>query len=606
MKTKLLWILLASLPLSLIAQEKKTVKSKLNDATVFFKGAELTHTATSSLLKGENEIYIEGLSPNIDKNSLKIKTTNGVVVSASEFSVDYLSESKSANPALKRLQDSIDFYDKKLEQINTEIDITTNLLALLQKGTDKNVSGTEKGLGIDELVKTMDYYKTKSLELQNTQSVNKKKKDDYSAAATRLKRQLSQESLKNNKSVGVLKLNLSSPIAASCALTISYYTAAASWVPYYDINIVSTDKPIKIVTKSKVRQTTGLDWEKVNLTLSTATPSNGKVAPLFNAWFLNYIAQHAPIARALSGQIAGIAVQNSYSYDKLEEVQEKQLFIRGASSVRDTAMPLILVDGKEVNQEYFDSLDPNSIKDINTLKETSATSLYGSRAANGVIVVTLKSSMDDYITQSENDLNMVYNIDMPYSIPGNGKEQSIDLQTKETPAEYKYYSVPKLDTETYLLAEIANWEKLNLLSGKANITYDGAYVGESYIDARSTHEKLALTLGTDKRVTVKREKLQDFSSTKFLGSDTKQVFTYKLTVKNNQNKSIKMVLKDQYPISTQKSIEVELLTKDTTPWTANREDLGVITWEEELKAGETKTYQISYSVKYPKGSTLNL
>jgi uncharacterized protein (TIGR02231 family) len=201
---------------------------------------------------------------------------------------------------------------------------------------------------------------------------------------------------------------------------------------------------------------------------------------------------------------------------------------------------------------------------------------------------------------------MVYNIDMPYTIPGNGKEQTIDLQTKETSAEYKYYCAPKLDTETYLLAEISDWQKLNLLSGKANITYDGTYVGETFLDARSTHEKLTLTLGTDKRVPVKREKMQDYSSTKFLGNDTKQVFTYKLTVKNNQNKPVKMVLKDQYPISTQKNIEVELLTKDTTPWTANKEDVGVITWKEELKAGETKVYQISYSVKYPKGTRLNL
>lgn len=607
MKTKLLWILLVSLPLGLIAQEKKTVKSKLNDATVFFQGAELTHTATSSLLKGENEIYIEGLSPDVDKNSLKIKTTNGVIVSAYEYSIDYLSESKSTNPTvLKKLQDSIDFHNKKLEQINTDIEVTTNLLSLLQKGTDKNVSGSEKGLGIDELVKTMDYYKAKSTELQSAQFANRKKKDDCAIAIARLRNQLNQESLKNGKSVGVLKLNLSSPLVTSSIFTISYYTAAAGWVPYYDINIASTDKPIKIAAKSKVRQTTGLDWEKVNLTLSTATPSNGKVAPLFNAWFLNYIAQHAPIARALEGRVPGIAIQNSFSYEKAAEAQSKVIVARGISSVKDAAMPLIMVDGKEVNQGYFDSLDPNSIKNINTLKDASATSLYGSRGANGVIVVTLKSSMDDYITQRENELNMVYNIDMPYTIPGNGKEQSIDLQTKETSAEYKYYCAPKLDAETYLLAEISDWEKLNLLSGKANITYDGTYVGESYIDARSTHEKLALTLGTDKRVTVKREKLQDFSSTKFLGSDTKQVFTYKLTVKNNQNKPIKMVLKDQYPISTQKSIEVELLTKDTTPWTANKEDLGVITWEEEFKAGETKTYQISYSVKYPKGSNLNL
>jgi len=76
-------------------------------------------------------------------------------------------------------------------------------------------------------------------------------------------------------------------------------------------------------------------------------------------------------------------------------------------------------------------------------------------------------------------------------------------------------------------------------------------------------------------------------------------------VKNNQNRKIKMVLKDQYPISTQKKIEVTLL-KETTRWTFNKEDVGVITWEEDFDAGETKIYQISYSVKYPKDMKLNL
>ena len=608
MKTKLLAIILLICSSHYgFAQDKKTIKSKLNDATVFFQGAELTHTSSYSLVKGENEIYIEGLSPNIDKNSLKIKTTNGVIVSAYEFSVDFLSETKSLSTVARKLQDSVDYYQKKLEQVNTDINITTNLIQLLQKGTDKNVAGSEKGLGIDELVKTMDYYKTKSAELQTTQVANNKKKSECDIAIARLNKQLNQESLKNNKTSGILKLNLSSPLANTCNFIISYYTAAANWIPYYDINIESTDKPIKIVAKSKVRQTTGLDWEKVNLTLSTASPSNGKIAPLFNAWFLENYRSQARVS-------ADMAMQNSYSYakgfsDLNIEVPEASMLtedikIRGSSSVAES--PLYIVDGIAVDEDYVQSLDPNAIKDMNVLKDASSTAIYGSRAANGVVVVTLKSSMDDFITQKENELNMIYNIDMPYTIPGNGKEQTIDLQTKETTAEYKYYCAPKLDTETYLLAEISDWEKLNLLSGKANITYDGTYVGETFMDARSTHKILTLTLGTDKRVPVKREKMQDYSSTRFLGNDTKQVFTYKLTVKNNQNKSVKMVLKDQYPISTQKNIEVELLTKDTTPWTANKEDIGVITWEEELKAGETKVYQISYSVKYPKGTRLNL
>ena len=116
---------------------------------------------------------------------------------------------------------------------------------------------------------------------------------------------------------------------------------------------------------------------------------------------------------------------------------------------------------------------------------------------------------------------------------------------------------------------------------------------------------MTLTLGTDQRISVKREKMQDFSSTRLFGSDVKQVFTFKITVKNNQKKEIKLTLKDQYPISTQKNIEVELL-KETTPPTTNKADTGVLTWEDTFQPGETKSYQISYSVKYPKGMQLNL
>lgn len=597
-----LMLLIASVSINGYANDKKTVKSKIKSATVFFQGAELTHSAVTDLTKGENDIFIEGLSPNIDKNTLKIKTTNGVIVTASEFSIDYLSENKSSGIHTKKMQDSIAFCQKQMEQIRTDVKTTTNLLDILQKGTDKNVSGSEKGLGIDELIKTMDYYQLKASELQKKQLAYNEKINEYNSTILRLQKQLSQESVKNSKTSGVLKLTLASPAVTTCNLSISYYTAAASWTPFYAINIESTDKPIKIVAKSKVRQTTGLDWNKVKLTLSTSIPSNGKVAPLFRAWFLDFYRPEVQNRLSskqlkLADMASGLAMQNAYSYNlSVAEAQEES----------EEKTMLYIVDGVEVDAEYAQSLDQSKIKDMKILTDAaSTTDKYGSRASNGVVQITLKSNMDDFIVHTENELNTIYNIDLPYSIPGNGKEQAIDLLTKETNAEYKYYCAPKLDMETYLLAEISNWQKLNLLSGEASVTYDGTYVGETYIDARSTHKKLTLTLGTDKRVIVKREKMQDYSSTKFLGNDTKQVFTYKLTVRNNQNKPVQITLKDQYPRSTHKNIEVELSEKDTTPWSFNVEDLGVITWEHEIKAGEIKEYFISYSIKYPKNSRLN-
>lgn len=592
---------------SLAAQEGKTIPSKITEATVFFSGAELTHTANTTLARGENQLSIEGLSPTIDLNSLKIKSSGSVVVSSYEFSIDYLASAKAAGPEIQKLKDSISFYQAKLDKVNIDLKINADMIGYLKAGVEKNVSGSEAGLGIDDLVKTMDYYKAKSVEMETLQTALNKQKVELGQSIQRLQAQLNQESLKGSKTSGVLKLTLSAPAAGNTNFTVTYFTSAAGWSPYYDINIASTDRPIVIAGKSKVRQTTGLDWERVKLTLSTATPSNGKIAPLFNAWFLQPI-----VMRALSGRVAEIsAMQNAYSYDEmaLEEVVVMGYGIQKRTNAPAApaapAEPLYVIDGVPSTAAQYRSIDPSMIKSVERL-ENGAVDLYGSQAAAGVFVVTLKSGMDDFVTAQENDLNVVYTIDLPYTIPGNGKAQNIDLQSRETTAEYKYYCAPKLDTETYLLAEISDWQNLGLLSAPANVTYDGTYIGETFIDASSTQAKLSLTLGTDRRVAVKREKMQDFSSTRTLGSNTEQTFTYQITVKNNQTRPVNMVLKDQYPISTDKNIVVTLNREQTTAWTANVEDLGVITWEGELAAGETRTYRISYTVKYPKGMNLNL
>jgi uncharacterized protein (TIGR02231 family) len=430
---------------------------------------------------------------------------------------------------------------------------------MLQKSVLKNVEGSESGMTINDLKMTLDYYKTKSLETEELIRLDTEEKQKLEESIGKMQRQIDQESTKNDKLSGILTLSLVASNAGSCNFTISYYTAAARWIPYYDINTQSIQKPIKITHRAKVAQTTGMDWENVKLSLSTSSPSFGKIAPLFGTWFLRCITHPPTPSQPMLDTIFTypvikyVNVQNSFSYDK----KVSNDFEMGYSSV-------------EVTKEEIPSI-----------------------------------RMDEYIQYSENQLNLFYEIDIPYTIYGNGKEVNIELKNQEVAAEYKYYSAPKLDIETYLLAEIADWQKLNLLSGKANITYDGTYVGETFIDASSTQENLSLTLGADKRISVKREKLNEFSTTKMIGSETRQTLTYQLTVRNNQNVPIKMTLKEQYPISTQDDIKVELL-KETTEPTYNKTDIGVLTWEFELQPGEQKVFKISYSVKYPKGRTINM
>ena len=242
-----------------------------------------------------------------------------------------------------------------------------------------------------------------------------------------------------------------------------------------------------------------------------------------------------------------------------------------------------------MSAEDFAKIPPSSIKTIETLKDANATSIYGSRAANGAIVVTLKDGLEDYISVTDNELNITFDIDLPYDVPTTGKEQTAILKEYAIGSVYKYYSVPKLDKDAYLLAEVADWEKLNLLPGEANIIFEGTYVGKSFIDPSSTSDTLNFTLGRDKRVVVKKEKLMDYSSVKFLGGSKLQEFTYEITVKNNKKDTVRMLLKDQFPLSTTKDIEVELLENGGA---MTNSEIGVLTWKLELAPGESKKTEV--------------
>ena len=581
----LLW---AAMVVQVSAQEGKMNAAKLKEATVFFAGAELVHETSVALQKGNSEVKISGLSPTLDKNSIKIKTSAGVLVSSFEFSIDFLTEKTPNGEEIKRLKENIDASKKQLAKINTNLKINKEMLSMLQKSVLKNVEGSESGMGIADLKQTLDYYKTKSLETEELIRLDTEEKQKLEESIGKMQRQLNQDSVKNDKLSGILTLSLVASNAGACQFTISYYTAAARWIPYYDINTQSIQKPIKITHKAKVAQTTSMDWDNVKLSLSTAMPSFGKVAPLFQAWFLRFYTP--PTSGSGSGTISVRAHGEAPTY-YVDGVPTSSV-PRSNSFGYGYAMPNTKLRDIDMDKKVFPSGTYAGLYEIES---------WGADGGSD----DNELSMYDYVQLSENHLNLFYEISLPYSIPGNGKEVNIELKNQEVAADFKYYSAPKLDLETYLLAEIADWQKLNLLSGKANITYDGTYVGESFLDASSTQENLTLTLGADKRISVKREKLNEFSSTKLIGSETRQTFTYQITVRNNQNVPIQMTLKEQYPISTQDEIKVELL-KETTEPTYNKTDIGVVTWEFELQPGEQKTFKISYMVRYPKGKTVNL
>lgn len=97
----------------------------------------------------------------------------------------------------------------------------------------------------------------------------------------------------------------------------------------------------------------------------------------------------AAFDQALQGQVAGLTVMSSSG----EPSEPVSMTIRGTNSINSGTDPLYVLDGTVISASDFSAVNPSDIASISVLKDASSTSIYGSRAANGVVVITTKRGL---------------------------------------------------------------------------------------------------------------------------------------------------------------------------------------------------------------------
>jgi len=105
--------------------------------------------------------------------------------------------------------------------------------------------------------------------------------------------------------------------------------------------------------------------------------------------------KNAPSSSALDqlqGQVAGLAVMTTGGVAGDNNVS---MTLHGKGSLTSSGEPLYIIDGIQSSSRAIQSMNPNDILSVTVLKDASATSIYGSRAANGVVVVTTKAGSYD-------------------------------------------------------------------------------------------------------------------------------------------------------------------------------------------------------------------
>ncbi len=554
MKKVVFSILIISLTNSLsIANETITsAKSKIKGVTVYLSGAQIQREAEISLKKGVSYIRFDHVSPYLNTNTIQVKGSGTYTILDVKKSSRYPEPKEEKSDIIpKEIKQSIDKLNDSISNYNFLIADITSKMTYLKIEKDillKNNVFTKDSLAT--LKESLIYLREKLLDIHKKEHQYSKLKSKHAKEISAMQERLNKlqnyssnhKSTINNSPIHFIEVTVQSTINTKGNMTVSYYIQQAGWSPIYDIRVKNTTSPVELMMKANVYQNSGEDWNEVPLTLSTNNPLKSKIKPQLQAWYLNYYYN-------------GRGLYNS-----------------------NEPMPM---DSKIVE----DDLLSESNEELSKRSSSSPAKL-----------------STDYVVQSHLMASANYKISLPYTVKSNNQAHLVAVKQYEVACDYKYYIVPKYDRDAYIVANMVDWEDLDLLPSKANIFYDGTYIGETRINP-TANDTLSLSLGNEPRIFAKRKRNKDKTKNKnkILSNHKATTISYDIHIKNNTGKTIEVIIQDHIPVSNDKTISIELESKSKAVY---KEETGMLTWKLNLSQ-KTKEINYTYKITYEKDKSLN-
>ncbi len=405
--------------------------------------------------------------------------------------------------------------------------------------TNQKIGGTNQNLTVAELKAMADFYRSRLGDIVTSRMKLDEKIKKINERISKLNKQFNEQNELFLRNTSEIVINVSAESATQAELRVSYVVANAGWNAVYDVRAINTKSPLQLGYKANVFQGTGEEWKNVKLRLSTANPNQSGLKPELYSWYLDF---YNPIA-----------------YDV--ERKEKERAYKAAAMKSEARMEM-------------------------TVEEP----------------MVAAQSVSEFVSNIQTSLNTEFDISLPYSVSSSSKPTVVDIRNYEMKAEYSYSVVPKLDSDAFLIAKALGWEEFSLLPGEANIFFEGTFVGNSYIDPNNIKDTLSLSLGRDKRIVVKREKLKDLTSKSVMGSSKKESYTWEISIRNTKTDAIRINIEDQVPVSQNTQIEVTVVDMGGANY---NKQTGKLNWNLEIKPSETRKVQYKFEVKYPKDKQIS-
>jgi len=209
--------------------------------------------------------------------------------------------------------------------------------------------------------------------------------------------------------------------------------------------------------------------------------------------------------------------------------------------------------------------------------------------------------------RKELPLSFEYQMPQVLNIESKEKETLLPIFSKTLKGEFSYLAVPRISPLTFLVCT-ASADK-ELLSGLLNVHFGGRFIGKTFLSEKKPGDPFKMSLGADREVKLKREKIKDKVKETYFGKIERKTvireMAFKITLENIKDKPIKIRVLDSIPVSRTDRIEVKDLEITPEPAEKNYQDKeGVGLWEFELESNEKRDITIEFVVTYPKDTPL--
>ena len=612
------------------AVEKQT--ASINKVTVFTNGAQVERSKSVILVPGEQVVTFTGFSPYMDKKSLQVKAKGHLtILGVSERTAH--PDSAAQVKRLRAAEDDVKAVERRIQQTKDEQEMLTAQLELVK--TNCSVAGRTVATPLANIKELNAYYaqqvlsvKERSQELEEQlQKLNDelKRKQDTCDSIAKLK-------LKNITEIDV---KLEAKQAGRADFDITYYVKNAGWFPSYDIRSNSIKEPLQLSYKANIYQNTREEWKNVPVTLSSANPNRSNIAPQLKTYWLDY-GLSAPTysfdsdGSTVSGKIvdaedgspiigASIIIKGTqlgtvsdidgyYSITLPQDHRQLSFAYIGYQTQTRTATP-----GSTLNirmKEDEQRLDEVTVVGYGTSKKGRKSKGEVLKAKESIPMMAdlaVEEEMDESevisVNQQQAQFGYEFDIKQLLTLPDGGKTTTTEIARHQLPAIYEYRGIPKIDKESFLVADAIDWQKLNLMEGEANVYFDNSFVGKSILDPNVSSDTLHFSMGRDQSICVQRIKVSESSTRRFFGSNQEQTMKWRISVKNNRQESVNITVFDQAPISRNTSIEVSM--EELSDGQFDKQT-GIIKWPLQLQPGEQRDLILQYKVKYPKNRRLNI